>query len=357
MQHTPPRNCHMLIVCTPRLAGDRLSIDYTNDFYHPRRVRQNHLQTVYGFQCTCSRCAVPSLEHVTLSATGELLTGPNSSISVTPLVEPFRVFKCAQSGCAEGRVCAVYVTCSDEEAAERAGFVRHLTDRDEDVEEGEEEEGEEGGECAEEPLVGLCCQSCGWRACADVVRGCLELEENLCDVTPESFADLEQWKAENNYPGPSEALSLHDHHYLFFWLVDDLAMALAEEMQLVIPGGGDGNDMTNKRKGLLSSCCALRGLVACLDENAAVPQYHAEKLIYWDRLAQLYIAAAECCDTAAEQEKASILHSARDAFQMAYDMSIKCAGESASNTIQLKGLLTDMPSTVAELQSRYQRAL
>lgn len=42
-------------------SGERLSLDYTNNFYHPTAERIAALQKTYGFQCNCESCVGPDI--------------------------------------------------------------------------------------------------------------------------------------------------------------------------------------------------------------------------------------------------------------------------------------------------------
>lgn len=343
---------------------------------------------VYGFECTCDRCCLPTTS--TIAASPPILEAPFTRPG--ELIEPFRLFKCPR-GCCEGSgvVCVVYVDGVSSEKTEADGYIlpaptptgdegSDVEDEDGDADDGCDEAESEGNNeegdrsSSPGPLVGLVCRSCGWRASADEVCLAMALEDNLCDITPDSFEALEEWKAafnqgvyfatdddddvDNNDGSSLTQVVMHDGHYLLFWLEDDLAMALAEDVQQLGPG-------LEKKNALLKCCAVMKSLISRLDCNEAVPRYHSEKAIYWDRLAQLFISAADCVQTHKSagdcenvvDEREDILKEARDAFAGAYEMSRKCAGERGSNTQQLKELLDDMPTSVKDLATRYSRVI
>ena len=97
-------------------VGDRLSIDYGNNFYHPVRTRQKHLNHAYDFVCLCSAC--------------------------TSGVDPFRAFycpKCRTDG-SEGVMRARYPKA---EPGVKSGVALESVYQNMDVE-GEDEEDEDG---------------------------------------------------------------------------------------------------------------------------------------------------------------------------------------------------------------------
>ena len=59
--------------------GERLSIDYGNNFYLPTAERQAELEDIYGFVCTCRACTV--------------------------LPDRCRAFRCRSKDCRSGKVC------------------------------------------------------------------------------------------------------------------------------------------------------------------------------------------------------------------------------------------------------------
>lgn len=68
---------------------------------------------------------------------------------------------------------------------------------------------------------------------------------------------------------------LHETHYAFFWALDSLAMNYLELTRAGIPGY------------IESAILAVQELMKLLD--FALPKYHHEKVVYLDKLAQLFI--------------------------------------------------------------------
>jgi SET and MYND domain-containing protein len=58
---TTSGNAIFVTATSPIQPGDRLSLDYTNNFYHPTAERIVALQKTYGFQCTCESCTGPDI--------------------------------------------------------------------------------------------------------------------------------------------------------------------------------------------------------------------------------------------------------------------------------------------------------
>lgn len=70
-------------------VGDRLSIDYGNNFYRPTEERQRELLETYGFTCSCPQCTTVDLTRpfkCRLCKTGVLYPNPSfftSTVSFT----------------------------------------------------------------------------------------------------------------------------------------------------------------------------------------------------------------------------------------------------------------------------------
>mmetsp|Transcript_26232 Transcript_26232/g.38874 ORF Transcript_26232/g.38874 Transcript_26232/m.38874 type:complete len:502 (+) Transcript_26232:84-1589(+) len=300
---SPTDSNHRVIITAVKdiVPGDRLSIDYGNNFYHSRRVRVTHLRNVYGFECSCPLCAIP----------------PS-----VPLVDHFRVFTCLS--CGTGKACIVYSQGTDSPVA---------VDGEED----------------EEVMISCVCQDCGWTADEDQTATFIALEEDLCDNQPENWPEYQVWLRSVTSTG-LVGCTMHGHHYMRFWLEDDMGMCATEEAEML--EGQNAVEFYDRAVDIFSE------LVMKMDSNPGVPEVHSEKVIYRDRIGQLLIAAADACNVMGDGDKReNYLKRAQELFTEAFQISVLCAGILAPNTQQLKVLAESTPSTVSELRAHYNKYL
>ena len=256
-------------------AGDRLSIDYLNNFYRPTPERVESLSASYGFQCCCSLCVG---------------------------ADRCRAFVCAE--CKQGLVYPV---------------------------------GDGGGGGGGGGVTFTACSTCRAPTTAAHRDRCLEREAILQDelVRPESIAEMEALLAR-------EATVVHGTHHLFFWLWNDLAMALTSHcnnQQGSIRGKGRGG-ISAAADMYLPALDAMRRTVALLENM--LPAVHHEKVIFHDRQGQLEVSAG-------------LVSAAKESFRKAYDASKAACGEFASCTLNIKSLVDQTPRNIAELRAHYTR--
>ena len=113
---------------------------------------------------------------------------------------------------------------------------------------------------------------------------------------------------------------LHPSHYLLFWAMRDLLDELAS-----VSRHRDAFDL-------------LARILPLLD--AQLPPVHHERVIHYDKMAQLAVACEE-------------VEVAKRYFNLAYAASRLACGEETPCTKQLQELATNTPRTVEELQRRY----
>jgi len=169
---------------------------------------------------------------------------------------------------------------------------------------------------------------------------CLEREAALLDelARPETVEQMEALLAR-------EADVVHNTHHLFFWLWNDLAMALTSDCNRQGSSSASTNTRSGKGKGLadniyLPALDAMRRTVALLENM--LPTVHHEKIIFFDRQGQLEVSAG-------------LISQARESFRKSYIASKAACGEFASCTAKLKALVDNTPRTVAELRAHYAR--
>ena len=120
---------------------------------------------------------------------------------------------------------------------------------------------------------------------------------------------------------------LHPSHYLLFWAINDLSMSLAAHGRA-----------TGSLAAYSDSLQLLREAVRLLEQM--VNGVHHEKVVFYDRLAQLAIATGD-------------IASAQDYFRQAYEMSRRVCGSDTPSSRKLLELATQCPSTIEELVARY----
>ena len=120
---------------------------------------------------------------------------------------------------------------------------------------------------------------------------------------------------------------IHASHHLIFWAREDISQSLTAEA----------------RKSGLTSDYALaleetERVVAMLE--TALPPVHFEKVVHYDRLAQLAVASGQ-------------IEKAKESFGKAYAMSCLSCGQSVPGTMLLKEMWLNCPTTAEELLERY----
>jgi hypothetical protein len=251
-------------------VGDRISIDYGNNFYHPTADRVESLEESYSFLCRCTLCLGPDRK---------------------------RAFLCSK--CLNGIVHPIGM--------------------------------------GEEDSTFSNCGSCGSSADLKYRKLCLEREERYKNEPPQSLGSIREICAVEKV--------LHESHYLIFWASDDLAMLLAEKARKqgsTIGGKGKvtGDALIESRQCYREALEAMGETVRLLEQM--LPPVHHEKVIYYDRLGQLAVAAGE-------------LQFAAVNFKKAYEMSCLACGVNTPCTLQIKKLVINPPKDLAELVEHYRQ--
>ena len=251
--------------------GERISIDYGNNFYHPTADRVESLQDSYSFVCKCPMCLGPDRK---------------------------RSFICRN--CQNGIICPI-------------GMCLNVEDNN-----------------SFSP-----CQSCGTSADLTYRQLCLAKEEQYKKDTPLTTEQI------RNVIGVEKIL--HESHYLIFWASDDLAMLLASKARRegAFAGTLAGDAAIKSRQSYREALTAMGETVRLLEMT--LPPVHHEKVMYYDRLGQLAVAAGE-------------LEFAGANFGKAYEMSCLACGVDTPCTVQIKKLITHPPQNLAELVRHYEQS-
>jgi len=139
---------------------------------------------------------------------------------------------------------------------------------------------------------------------------------------------------------------IHCSHYLLFWALEELAMAQVDMINNGYWHGGGGTETENPddvtKYGLaFQSLEALSQLLIL-----TLPAVHHEKVIHFDKVAQLLVSSCGSIPANAAF--------AKQQFEKAYQFSILACGKDAPLTQDLLKLATDTPLTVKQLESHYQ---
>ena len=277
-QHDCSPNCsfstdqHSLWMTAIRdiMPGDRVSIDYKNEFYRPTTERIDSLSESYGFVCRCSQCC-----------------GPDRT----------RAFVCDK--CKKGNVFPIGACDSIEH---NDSFTA--------------------------------CPSCGTLTSFAFRQRCLDREDVLRDEKPQSLEEMEALLIR-------ESGIVRETHFLFFWLWDDLTMNLVAKVNQPSKSSASGKSTTRPTTATSDCRMALSAMKRTIDLlDNMLPQVHHEKVIYYDRQAQLEVVG-------------EMITQAKESYRRAYIMSKMASGEFYPGTIRIKQLVDNTPRNKTELQINY----
>lgn len=253
------------------LEGERISIDYGNNFYHPTADRVESLNESYKFICKCPECL-----------------GPDKK----------RSFVCGS--CRVGVVCPIGSGLSPDDDSSFSS-----------------------------------CQSCGTHPDLTYRKLCFEKEAQYKADPPVTAEQI-------NHICIDERI-LHESHYLLFWAGDDYAMLLASNARkegafLGAPGKVTADSLLISQQSYQTAVIAMQDTIRLLE--MMLPPVHHEKVVYYDRLGQLAVAAGN--------------YPLADAnFKKAYDMSCLACGKHTPGTLLIKRLVSSPPRSLDELVEHY----
>jgi hypothetical protein len=291
-------NSVLYMVATEAIKrGERLSIDYGNNYCRPTFFRRIYLQKTYKFFCVCKGCQGPDIS---------------------------RCFVCPS--CHSGSVCALY---SDDEEAIRAGVAAAA------------ESGEDPDSIFEAGFSGLsACAACRETPSADfsdlaareeasIVESGIVLKPLGCGEDCNALSE-EVDRILHKGDGDEDRV-LQDSHYLVFWAKDRIAEYCSE-------AAGTGYSGCSYADALDRAVEVGRLLEICL------PSLHHEKVVYNDKLGQLAVAKGDIAAASAY-------------FAKACSMSSLVCGLDNPSTIKLSLLATNTPTDVATLLTHYNQAV
>lgn len=226
--------------------GDRLSIDYGNNYYSPTAERIEYLRETYGFTCTCITC-----------------TGPDRK----------RAFHCNSCPPCEGNgfdksyICPIgYI--NDAELANTSLPIN--------------------------PNPWSSCITCGLKSDDSYIQACMDRESHYISNPPTTIAELNTLLQEH---------TIHPTHYIVFLAYDEISVALSTQAKSA-PGNSNlleasKNLLEPSRSFFYKNALEAMATLGALLDCSVMPPVHHEKVVIHDKIAQLAVAAGEI-QTAAE---------------------------------------------------------
>jgi len=239
--------------------GDRVSIDYVNDYYHPTHERREHLLETYGFKCKCQMCCE---------------------------VDRTRPVKCENSVCTDGTMLPLIIDFHSDQL--------HTEWK---------------------------CQQCQRTATDSYVKCIIIAEETLLENPPTTLQEY--------YTSISQTI-INRKHYAYFMSLDEMCLSKA----------ADARQLNNPH--YYEEALEIGKIVLELLEGILPPVHH-EKVVYYDRIAQLAVASGN-------------LEFAKYCFTTAYNMSCLACGVSTPTTMLLKVLAENTPKSISALQEHYRNS-
>lgn len=224
-----------MVVTRDISIGDRISIDYGNNFFRATYYRKKYLYEIYNFVCRCPWCVG---------------------------YDRYRSFHC--SACNTGSLFAL----NESELDDPNQFISIL----------QSNKYSDQPDQFSPPLQCLTpCDNCGACASADIIqrissreREVMALKPDVDDISPETLAKYRdailQIRGER---------ILKENHYLLFWAVNNIAEIYSEFARLGMSSYQDAVDLALEVSKLLES---------------RLPQYHEEKMLQLDKVGQLAVA-------------------------------------------------------------------
>jgi hypothetical protein len=224
-----------MVVTRDIAVGDRISIDYGNNFYRATYYRKKYLHEIYNFVCMCSLCV--SFDRYRSFCCQHCPSGSLFAMNGAELDDP-RQF--------------ISVLKSNKYAGQPDQFSPSL-----------------------QALTA--CDSCGACATPDAVQRIslreaeiMAIRPDVDGISPETLASYQsavfQIRAEK---------VLKETHYLLFWAVSNIADVYSEFARLCLSSYAEGIRLAIEVSNLL---------------EIRLPQYHEEKLLQFDKIGQLAVA-------------------------------------------------------------------
>jgi len=382
MEHSCAFNCSytthgstLYMASTKAISpGERLSIDYGNNFYSPTLVRKLTLFESYGFLCACRMCdGESSTDGAGATAAAEEGIGIDRK-------RAFWCIPCKQKG-QRGIVCPVGPTTAglrsvlcdsgstklavqpvkkSAKTTKKGGKSKSKKSplKAMSMMAGDEEEEEDEADEAQVNLAGIDtaaladalervpltwtpCSTCGVLPAASYAKKCISQEEHYRQNPPETYEEvLEAGNENGGY--------LHESHYLLFQALDVICQEMTNQARRLSSLSGEADDKRstkkNKNKEKKQQVLfdpALRAMQLCvrlLDQ--VLPLVHQEKVVFYDRLGQLAVCAGQ-------------IELAQGVFGAAHQLSVLASGACAPQSQQLQALAERPPQTREELMMHY----
>lgn len=264
MEHNCNPNCsftthnnHMFVTAIkPIKPNERLSIDYSNDFYSPTAHRREYLQETYGFQCDCSMCLGPDRK---------------------------RSFVCPE--CPSKLEDSIIFPIGNDDSKFNWSV----------------------------------CSICGYKGAPEYLQHCLDRESYYLGAPPLLEADVDSIIAEG---------ILEKSHYLLFAALDEVAVKLSVSARRAC------------NKAAYLSAIKIQQRVISILNSSVMPNLHHEKVLMYDKLGQLAVAAGE-------------QSLAKSSFRKAFEISRLTCGDSVPITQNLYILSEETPVSIQELISKF----
>lgn len=290
MEHACVPNCNFttygheirVVALEPLAKGTALSLDYGNFFYTPLADRQAHLRRSYEFDCACESCQPGSSDRFRPVEMLATCCETRRVFYPTMTMENHQVWTCFTCNSVMSRLDQARVEKAEDALRQRLDVDWEEADDDDD----------------DATLEGL-------------------------DRTIARFFKRHDAN-ENENANDTEDTGCHfpNTHYLIFWALDALGrhLLLSGERARAIP-------------------VWLR-LIATFERVLGKKVVHSEAIIYYDELAQLYVATGE-------------LDCAKHWFSRAHELSCVLSGPDAGNSLHLAKLVENVPRNTVELMQRY----
>lgn len=308
MEHSCLPNCSFntvgtrlfMVAISSISKGSRLSIDYTNLFYHPRHVRQQELKNVYNFTCNCHACQGPDY---------------------------FRSFVC--NSCVDG-VCYVHYAGSDNNTLQlicnSCNSINSVTFPTNAIIKSDKKKKKKKKTVAvptgENPSPSP--------SLAPIADRLISIESRF-ENDAVQCTTFEEWQELRSLK------FLHETHYIMFWSLSQLCKDLLNEAEILVHTNQPSHDIKTQYKEALTVQLELTRI---LDSCPGVPEVHNEKMLCYDNLGQIAVGAEDIAQ-------------AHDAFERAFRMSEASCGVGSDMSIKLRNMVENTPNNITELRQRF----
>jgi SET domain len=167
------------------------------------------------------------------------------------------------------------------------------------------------------------CYLCSWQSSPEYQAQCLADELQWTQSPVSSLQEVETMTSSS---------TLYRSHYLFFLAYDEIGIAMADEARRY----------KNPRL-FKEALTVMYRSIELIDSGVVVPPVHHDKVVSYDRIAQLAVASGD-------------IELAGSSYRRAWEMSRLCSGADHPATLSLQLLASNVPTTVEALQQFYAQA-